>query len=228
MNMNNDWQALFDQEIQKPYLQHLRYALAKEYKMYNVYPKKEDIFAAFQNTALKDTKVVIIGQDPYHGPGQAHGLAFSVNPNCKIPPSLQNIYKELSMEYQKPINRTGDLHDWARQGVLLLNPILTVREHAPLSHQKMGWQNFTSEALKWLDQSNQPIVFMLWGNKARELKQFLHNPNHLVLESAHPSPFSANRGFFGNNHFKKANDFLESHGLKGIDWTLDNINRKDM
>lgn len=226
MEFHNDWQPLFDQEIQKPYLQKIDQQLARDYKTRHIYPAKENIFAAFTNTPLKDVKVVILGQDPYHGAGQAHGLAFSVNPDKPIPPSLRNIYKEIEDEYKVPFTRTGDLHDWAKQGVLLLNPILTVEEGKPLSHQSYGWQNFTDEALRMLDKEDKPIVFLLWGAKAQQAKKLLHNPNHLVLTSPHPSPLSASRGFFGNGHFKKANEFLEAHGETPIDWTASNTDPK--
>ena len=222
MIMHNDWDALFQQEIQKKYLQWIDYFLAKEYKEKNIYPPKENIFSAFQLTAKKDVKVVILGQDPYHGPGQAHGLAFSVNPDIPIPPSLRNIYKEIEMEYNTKLNRSGDLRDWAKQGVFLLNPILTVEEHKPLSHSKIGWQQFTNEALKQLNEEDRPIVFLLWGNKAKEAAKLLNNPNHLILTSVHPSPLSASRGFFGCNHFKKANEFLEKHNETPINWTQSN------
>ncbi len=218
MIMNNDWDALFEQEIEKEYLQKIRYFLAKEYKTKTIYPKKENIFAAFKTTSLKDTKVVILGQDPYHGPGQAMGYSFSVPSTCPLPPSLQNMYKELSTEYNQPIHRTGDLTDWARQGVLLMNTILTVEEHKPLSHQNIGWQNFTDEAIKWLDQKEGPVVFLLWGSKAIQSKKLLKNPNHLILTSPHPSPLSAYRGFFGNNHFKLANEYLIKHNETPIQW----------
>lgn len=222
MEFHNNWQKVFDQEIQKPYLQALDRILAKEYKTKTVYPPKEQIFAALQTTAPEDVKVVILGQDPYHGPGQAHGLAFSVNPQCPIPPSLKNMYKELENEYGCMVKRNGDLHDWARQGVLLLNPILTVEQSHPLSHQNLGWQMFTDEVLKYLDSLDQPIVFLLWGAKARASARLLHNPNHLILQAPHPSPLSAHRGFFGCGHFKKANEFLAAHNVKPIDWTADN------
>lgn len=218
MIMHNDWDSLFEQEIQKEYLEKIRYFLATEYKTKNIYPPKENIFSAFQLTAKKDTKVVILGQDPYHGPGQAHGLAFSVNPDVVIPPSLRNIYKEIELEYNVKLNRSGDLRDWAKQGVLMLNPILTVEEHKPLSHQKIGWQNFTNQALIELNKENRPIVFMLWGNKAKEAMKFLDNPKHLILTSVHPSPLSASRGYFGCNHFKLANQFLQEHGSTPINW----------
>ena len=218
MIMHNDWDSLFEQEIQKEYLEKIRYFLATEYKTKNIYPPKENIFSAFQLTAKKDTKVVILGQDPYHGPGQAHGLAFSVNPDVVIPPSLRNMYKEIELEYNVKLNRSGDLRDWAKQGVLMLNPILTVEEHKPLSHQKIGWQNFTNQALIELNKEDRPIVFMLWGNKAKEAMKFLDNPKHLILTSVHPSPLSASRGYFGCNHFKLANQFLQEHGSTPINW----------
>lgn len=218
MIMHNDWDQLFDQEIQKNYLQNLRYFLAKEYKTKNIYPAKENIFAAFKTTSLKDTKVVILGQDPYHGPGQAQGYSFSVPSSFPLPPSLQNMYKELENEYQTPVHRTGDLTDWAKQGVLLMNTILTVEEHKPLSHQDMGWQNFTNEALRWINEKDGPVVFLLWGAKAIQSKKLLTNPKHLILTSPHPSPLSAYRGFFGNNHFKLANEYLVKNNETPIQW----------
>lgn len=218
MKMNNDWDALFQQEIKKDYLIKIDYFLAKEYKTKHIYPKAKNIFHAFQTTSLKDTKVVILGQDPYHGPNQAQGYAFSVPTNMPCPPSLQNIYKELENEYHRPVYRSGDLSDWAQQGVLLLNTILTVEEGKPLSHAHIGWQNFTNEALRWINKKEGPVVFLLWGAKAKSVMPLLDNPNHLILTSPHPSPFSANRGFFGNNHFISANEYLESHGEKPIQW----------
>lgn len=218
MIMNNDWQVLFDQEIKKDYLLNLRYFLAKEYKTKHIYPAMENIFAAFKTTSLKDTKVVILGQDPYHGPGQAQGYAFSVPANFPLPPSLKNMYKELELEYGVPVNRNGDLTDWARQGVLLMNTTLTVEESKPLSHGNMGWQNFTDEALKMINAKEDPVVFLLWGAKAISAKRFLNNPKHLVLTSPHPSPLSAHRGFLGNNHFKTCNEFLIKNGLTPIQW----------
>ena len=179
---------------------------------------KENIFAAFKTTSLKDTKVVILGQDPYHGPGQAQGYSFSVPSNFPLPPSLQNMYKELENEYQTPVHRTGDLTDWAKQGVLLMNTILTVEEHKPLSHQDKGWQNFTNEALRWINEKDGPVVFLLWGSKAIQAKKLLTNPKHLILTSPHPSPLSAYRGFFGNNHFKLANEYLIKNNETPIQW----------
>lgn len=218
MNMNNDWQDLFDQEIQKEYLNKINYWLAGQYKTKHIYPAKENIFNAFKTTSLADTKVVILGQDPYHGAGQAHGFAFSVQPGIALPPSLKNIYKEIGNEYNVQLNRNGDLTDWAKQGVLLMNTILTVEEGKPLSHANIGWQNFTDEALKRINEKEGPVVYLLWGSKAIQAKRFLNNPNHLILTSPHPSPLSAHRGFFGNNHFRLANEFLKAHGQRPIHW----------
>ena len=218
MNFNNDWQELFDTEIQKEYLNKINYFLAREYKTKKIYPPKEKIFNAFLTTSLKDTKVVILGQDPYHQPGQAQGFAFSVAPNVKIPPSLVNIYKEIEDEYHVKLHRNGDLTDWAKQGVLLLNPILTVEDSKPLSHQNIGWQNFTDAAIQRINEKEDAVVFLLWGSKAGAVRRFLYNPNHLVLTSSHPSPLSAYRGFFGNGHFKKCNEFLIAHGKEPIHW----------
>ncbi|WP_439755032.1 uracil-DNA glycosylase [Floccifex sp.] len=216
--MNNDWDTLFDQEIQKDYLIKIDYFLAKEYKTKEIYPAKENIFAAFKTTPIKDTKVVVLGQDPYHNTGQAQGYAFSVPSDFPLPPSLKNIYKELENEYHVPVSRNGDLTDWAKQGVLLMNTVLTVEAHKAFSHSKIGWQNFTNAALQLLNEQDQPIVFMLWGNSAIQAKKYLNNLNHLVLTSPHPSPLSASRGFFGNNHFKLCNEFLEKHGVSPIQW----------
>ena len=216
--IGNDWNTILIQEGQKPYMKELKKILSEEYKTQTIYPPKAQIFSALELTPPQNVKVVILGQDPYHGYGQAHGLAFSVNPDIKIPPSLRNIYKELELEYHVSVHRTGDLRDWAKQGVLLLNPILTVREHQPLSHQKIGWQLFTNEILKALNQMDQPMVFILWGSKAREAKKILTNPAHLIIESAHPSPLSASRGFFGSNCFKRANEYLAAHHEKPISW----------
>lgn len=218
MIMNNDWDGLFQQEIQKEYLIKIRYFLAKEYKEKEIYPAKENIFAAFKTTSLQDTKVVILGQDPYHNTGQAQGYSFSVPADFPLPPSLKNMYKELEMEYHQPVHRNGDLTDWARQGVLLMNTVLTVEAHKAFSHSKIGWQNFTNEALKKLNEKEGPVVFLLWGNSAIQAKKFLTNPHHLILTSAHPSPLSAHRGFFGNNHFRLANEYLVQNGEKPIQW----------
>lgn len=221
--MNNSWDELFQQEMKKDYLKKIDYALAGEYKTKHIYPPKDKIFEALKTTPKEKVKVVILGQDPYHGAGQAHGMAFSVNHGVPIPPSLRNMYKELENEFDVPFARDGNLEDWARQGVLLLNPILTVEEGKPLSHQNLGWQTFTDEVIRELEKSDQPIVYLLWGAKARQAGRLVTNPNHLVLESPHPSPLSASRGFFGNGHFKKANEFLKEHGADPIDWTASNI-----
>lgn len=218
------WQQLFEQEEQKGYLQTIRDRLEQEYTHQTIYPAKENLFRALEETPLDQVKAVILGQDPYHGPNQAMGFAFSVPKNQKIPPSLQNIYKELEDEYRQPVERTGSLADWAKQGVLLLNPILSVQAGRPMSHADLGWQQLTDEILRVLNAQPQPIVFFLWGAQARKAKCFLNNPAHLVLESAHPSPLSAYRGFFGSSQFVRANQFLESHGVPGIDWTRNNMN----
>ena len=223
MIMHNDWDQLFDQEIQKDYLLNLRYFLAKEYKTKNIYPAKENIFAAFKTTSLKDTKVVILGQDPYHGDGQAHGLSFSVKPGVEAPPSLVNIYKELNEDLGCYIPNNGYLKKWADQGVMMLNTVLTVQAHRANSHRGIGWEEFTDAAIRVLNQQDRPIVFMLWGRPAQSKKALLNNPNHLILEAPHPSPLSAYRGFFGCHHFSQANEFLKEHGLEPIDWQIENI-----
>lgn len=217
-----DWNELMDQELAKGYLEQIRDTLEEEYAHKTIYPAKENVFRAMEETPLDQVKVVILGQDPYHGPNQAQGFSFSVPETEQLPPSLRNIYKELMMEYGKPVDRSGDLSDWAAQGVLLLNSILTVEGGKPLSHEGLGWQQFTDAVIQALNEQDQPMVFLLWGAHARKAKRFLNNPNHLVLECAHPSPLSANRGFMGCGHFKKANEFLEAHGVKGIDWTASN------
>lgn len=217
-----NWEEFFQQEVQKGVLGPIREAVGQAYDRTTVYPAKENIFKALEMTPMDQVKVVILGQDPYHGPNQAQGYSFSVPANQQLPPSLQNIYKEISHEYQVPVNRTGDLSDWASQGVLLLNSILTVEQGKPLSHANIGWQTFTDDIIQALNKLDQPIVFLLWGSHARKAKRFLTNPNHLVLESPHPSPLSANRGFFGNNHFRMANEFLESKGAAPINWAENN------
>lgn len=217
-----DWETLMKQEFERGVLGPVREKLEKAYAGSTVYPAKENLFKALEMTPFDQVKVVILGQDPYHGPNQAQGYSFSVPANEKIPPSLVNIYKEISQEYEKPVHRSGDLSDWARQGVLLLNTILSVEQGKPLSHSNFGWQTFTDDILKALNESEQPIVFLLWGAQAKAAKRLLTNPNHLVLESAHPSPLAAHKGFFGNGHFKKANAYLQQHGLSAISWAEDN------
>ena len=196
-----------------------------EYRQRSVFPPKEFVFNVFNHLEYKDIRVVILGQDPYHGLGQGNGIAFSVNPGVKIPPSLQNIYKELSLEYKNSdkefsIPKNGDLTCWVEQGVFMLNTALTVRESEANSHSKKGWDIFTDAVLKKINEKNEPVVFILWGNNAKRKKNLITNPNHFVLEGVHPSPLSANRGFFGCSHFVKTNDFLKEKGLKEIEWRI--------
>lgn len=222
---DHSWQQFMERETARGYLLPIRDRLEQDYQTKTIYPAPENIFRALEETPLDQVKVVILGQDPYHGPNQAQGFAFSVPASEKIPPSLRNIYKEIADEYGLPVplQRSGDLTDWARQGVLLLNPILTVEQGKPMSHADYGWQQFTDAVLEELDRQDQPMVFLLWGAQARKAKRLLHNPNHLILESPHPSPLSASRGFFGTGHFRKANEFLESHGAAPIDWARSNL-----
>lgn len=214
---------LLEEEKQKDYYKELINFIDKEYNTKTIFPPREKIFEAFKLTPFEQTKVVIIGQDPYHGEGEAHGLAFSVNNGIKIPPSLKNIYKEINTEYGYEIPNTGYLIKWAKQGVLMLNTVLTVEKDKPASHKAKGWEIFTDRVIEELNNSEHPLVFMLWGNYAKSKAQLINNPKHLILESAHPSPFSARNGFFGNNHFKLANDFLEKNGIEQIDWKIENF-----
>ncbi len=217
--MINSWEELFLEIKKKDYAKQINKVLDEEYKNYTVYPPRNLMFSAFRLTPLKNVKVVIIGQDPYHEEHQAMGLSFSVPAGVQLPPSLINIYKEIENNYPVKMKPNGDLTYLAKQGVLLLNTILTVRKSAPLSHQNIGYDLFIQDVLKTLNETNQPIVFMLWGSYARSLKRYLNNPNHLILEATHPSPLSANRGgFFNQNHFIKANKFLKSKGLSEINW----------
>lgn len=214
------WDEVFEQIKQKDYSKRIKDFLDSEYSNYVIYPKRKDMFNAFKFTALEDVKVVIFGQDPYHEPGQAMGLAFSVPQGIKVPPSLVNIFKEIENEFnQKFKDNSGDLTYLTRQGVLLLNPILTVREHLPLSHDIKEYKLFTNDIINVLNNIDRPIVFMLWGGNAKKLGENLSNPNHLVLKATHPSPLGANKGgWFGCNHFKIANEFLVKNGLKPINW----------
>lgn len=218
INIGNNWQNFFDIETKKDYYKKLKEFLKNEYKNYIIYPSMENIFNAFKFTDIDNVKVVILGQDPYHEPNQAMGLAFSVPDNIKIPPSLINIYKELKSDTGKEIPASGNLINWTEQGVLLLNTCLTVREHEANSHSGKGWEILTDEAIKVLNKNNNPKVFMLWGRNAKNKKELITNVNHLVLEAAHPSPLSANNGFFGCKHFSKANCFLRKNNLKEIQW----------
>ena len=202
--INNDWLEPLKPEFSKEYYKNLFYTLKNEYSNNIIYPDSNDIFNAFHLTPLSKVKVVIIGQDPYHEPGQAHGLSFSVKPGIDIPPSLANIYKELHDEMGTYIPNNGYLEKWAKEGVLLLNTILTVRAHSAMSHCKIGWQEFTDAAIRAVNEQDRPIVYLLWGKPAREKAKMLNNPKHLVLETVHPSPLSAYRGFFGCGHFNKS------------------------
>ena len=218
IRVGNDWQKLFDIEQEKPYYLSLRSFLKHEYATEVVFPPMDEIFQAFRLTPLSETKVVLVGQDPYHEEGQAMGLSFSVREGTVEPPSLRNIKEELRKEGLLHEPWSSDLSRWAKQGVLLLNSTLTVRAHQAASHQGKGWETFTDNAIMALNEDSKPKVFLLWGSYARSKKVMITNPAHLILESAHPSPLSAYRGFFGNGHFKKANDFLVSNGMDPIIW----------
>ncbi len=221
--IDNDWLVPLKEEFSKPYYASLYKFVNEEYRTRTIYPKKEDVFAAYDRTKLADVKVLILGQDPYHEPGQAHGLCFSVRPGTKIPPSLVNIYKELHDDIGCYIPNNGYLTKWADQGVMLLNTVLTVRAHAADSHKGKGWEQFTDATIAALNAVDRPIVYMLWGRNAGQKASMLDNPKQLVLTAPHPSPLSASRGFFGCRHFSKANDFLVSNGLTPIDWQIENI-----
>ena len=218
--IGNDWDLALADEFEKDYFLKISDFIDEEYESKTVYPPYEDIFNAFKLTPLGDVKVVILGQDPYHEEGQAHGLAFSTPDGRPIPRSLKNIFKEINAEYDFPIPESGCLEKWANEGVFLLNTVLTVVEGEANSHSKCGWQTFTDEVIRILDCQNQPIVFMLWGKQAEKKKELIANPNHLVLITSHPSPFSARRGFLGSNHFKLANEFLKENNIDEIDWKL--------
>jgi len=223
VHFQNDWNHLLADEFKKEYYLKLRAFLAQEYRTHTVYPDMYDIFNALHLTSYSDTKVVIIGQDPYHQPNQAHGLCFSVKEGVEIPPSLQNIYKELQNDLGCYIPNNGTLIPWAKQGVLLLNAVLTVRAHQAASHRMMGWESFTDNVIFLLSRSPNPIVFLLWGAFAQSKASFITAPHHLVLKAPHPSPLSAYRGFFGCKHFSKTNAFLSQAGLKPIDWQIPNL-----
>lgn len=219
--LKNDWHDVLAEEFEKPYYKELRKFLILEYKTRIIYPDKHDIFNALHYTPLKDIKVLLLGQDPYHDENQAHGLSFSVMPGQRIPPSLQNIYKELQDDLGYPTPSNGYLKKWADQGVLLLNTVLTVRAHQANSHQGMGWEQFTDAVIRAVNKQDRPIVIFLWGKPAQSKKQMLTNDRHLVLTAPHPSPLSAYRGFFGSKPFSKANTFLEERGVGKIDWKVD-------
>lgn len=221
--ISNDWLVPLKEEFGKPYYKDLYYKIRDEYAHYQIFPEANDIFNAFEFTPLANVKVVILGQDPYHNNGQAHGLSFSVKPQVEIPPSLVNIYQELHEDLGCYIPNNGYLKKWADQGVLLLNTVLTVRAHNANSHRGIGWEQFTDAAIQAVNNLDRPVVFMLWGRPAQNKKALLHNPQHLILEAPHPSPLSAYRGFFGCRHFSQANAFLKAHQIEPIDWQIENI-----
>lgn len=221
--IQNDWLQAIGAEFRKPYYTELFKFVKQEYDTKQVFPPAEDIFNAFHLTPFQDVKVVIIGQDPYHNDGQAHGLCFSVKPEVDIPPSLVNIYQELHDDLDCYIPNNGYLVKWAKQGVLMLNTVLTVRAHMANSHHGKGWEEFTDAAIRALNEKGRPIVFILWGRPAQMKKSMLNNPRHLILEAPHPSPLSAYRGFFGSRPFSKTNAFLAENGLEPIDWQIENI-----
>jgi uracil-DNA glycosylase len=221
--LQNEWVPYLKEEFAKPYYRDLYDFVKKEYSEKIIFPPSKEILSALEHTSIKDVKVVILGQDPYHERGQAHGMSFSVKPGVKIPPSLMNMYKELQDELGTYIPNNGFLEKWADQGVLLLNTCLTVREGLANSHKGKGWEQFTDAVIKAVNKQDRPIVYFLWGRNARDKKALIDNPKHLVLEAAHPSPLSAYNGFFGCGHFKKANEFLEANGVKPIDWQIENM-----
>lgn len=220
--ISNDWLEPLKPEFSKEYYRNLYRRIIEEYKTHLVFPPSDDVFNAFALTPLHNVKVVIIGQDPYHNVGQAHGLCFSVRPDVDIPPSLVNIYKELHDDLGCYVPNNGYLVKWAEQGVLLLNTVLTVRAHQANSHRGIGWEEFTDAAIRILNKEDRPIVFILWGSPAQTKKKMLNNPKHLILEAPHPSPLSAYRGFFGSRPFSKTNVFLEQNGIQAIDWQIEN------
>ncbi len=221
--ITNDWAEPLSAEFRKPYYRELYTKVMEEYRTHLVFPPADEIFTALHLTPLADVKVVILGQDPYHNNGQAHGLCFSVRPDVEIPPSLENIYQELHDDLGCKIPNNGYLVPWAEQGVLLLNTVLTVRAHQANSHRGIGWEPFTDAILRAVNDQDRPIVFLLWGRPAQEKRSMLTNPNHLILTAPHPSPLSAYRGFFGCKHFSQANAFLEEHGVTPIDWQIPDV-----
>lgn len=220
---NNNWDIMLKSEFEEPYYLKLREFLKSEYSSKQIFPSMYDIYNAFRYTDYNDVKVVILGQDPYHGEGEAHGLAFSVKPGIAIPPSLRNIYKELNNTLGCYIPNNGYLEKWARQGVLLLNTSLTVIKDQPNSHHNVGWEVFTDNVIKILNKREKPVIFLLWGSNAKSKSMLIDRNKHIVYMSVHPSPLSANRGFFGCNHFKLANEKLMEMGFSPIDWQIENI-----
>ncbi len=218
--IGNDWDMVLESEFKKDYFYNLLRFVQGEYARKTIYPAKKEVFRAFRYTPYKDVKVVILGQDPYHGEGQAEGLSFSVPKGIRKPPSLVNIFKELESDLGIPMPNTGSLVPWARQGVLLLNTVLTVIKDQAASHKDIGWETFTDEVIKKINEKEEPVVFILWGSYARSKKKYITNKKHLIVESAHPSPLSAYNGFFGSKPFSKTNEFLIKNNLKPIDWQI--------
>ncbi|MCI8494699.1 MAG: uracil-DNA glycosylase [Lachnospiraceae bacterium] len=221
--LENDWAEAVGEEFKKPYYSELYQFVKEEYSSKVIYPPADDIFNAMHLTPLSQVKVLILGQDPYHNEGQAHGLCFSVRPEVSIPPSLENIYKELKEDLGCEIPNHGYLVKWASQGVLMLNTVLTVRAHQAFSHQGKGWEQFTDAIIRAVNAQDRPVVYMLWGKPAQSKSSMLDNPKHLILKAPHPSPLSAYRGFFGCKHFSQANEFLKSNGVEPIDWQIENM-----
>lgn len=222
VDFGNDWDEILKDEFEKDYYLELRQKLINEYRTQQIFPNMYDIFNAMKLTSYDDVKCVIIGQDPYHNIGQAHGLSFSVRKGITPPPSLVNIFKEIRDDVGiDNLGKHGELTKWAESGVLLLNSVLTVRANQARSHHGLGWEEFTTDVIKILNEREKPMVFMLWGGDAKAKQKFIKNPNHLVLKAAHPSPLSAYNGFFGCKHFSQANEFLKAHGMSEIDWSID-------
>lgn len=223
VHLENDWDDLLKEEWTKSYYMQLRQQLINEYRNYDIFPSMYDIFNALKKVSYAQTKVLILGQDPYHGEGQAHGFSFSVQPQTRIPPSLNNIFNELNSDIGCQIPNHGCLLQWAEQGVLLLNSVLTVRRNSPNSHKDLGWAFLTDRIVSLLDQRTIPLVFILWGNNARSKKSLITNEKHLIIESPHPSPYSARTGFFGSKPFSRSNDFLQANNISPIDWQIKNV-----
>ena len=223
INITTDWLEILKDEFEKDYYLKLRQFLINEYKTQTIYPPMNEIFSALNYTSYENTKVLILGQDPYHGEGQAHGLSFSVKPGIKTPPSLRNMYKELNSDLGCTIPNHGYLENWAKQGVLMINTALTVRAGLPNSHKGKGWEILTDAIIKKLNERKKPVVFILWGNNAISKEKLITNPHHLIIKSVHPSPLSASRGFFGSKPFSKTNDFLKKTNQEPINWQIENI-----
>ncbi|MDM8534292.1 uracil-DNA glycosylase [Clostridiaceae bacterium HSG29] len=218
INIENDWKEILENEFKKKYFNELSLFIDNERLKHEIYPSENDVFEAFNLCSYKNTKIVLIGQDPYHGENQAHGLCFSVKPGCKIPPSLRNIYKELNNDIGCNIPQNGYLTNWAKQGMLMINAVFTVQKGHANSHSKKGWEDFTTEVIKHINNKESPVVFILWGNFAQNFEKYITNKNHLIIKSYHPSPLSASRGFFDSKPFSKCNNFLKNNNLKEINW----------